>query len=187
FAGSLRTDSFNHALVTFAAERARAAGAEVEVLRLRDLDLPILDEDWERENGLPPGAVELKAKLAAADGILIASPEYNGAPSAALKNAIDWCTRTAEPNETPLVAFRGKVAGIMAASPGGLGGLRGLFHLRTILSGIGVLVVAEQHAVGAAHQTLGPDGRPTDDRNADAVETVVQRVIEVAGALKSES
>jgi hypothetical protein len=69
------------------------------------------------------------------DGFLISSPEYNSSISAVLKNAIDWVSRPV-PGEPPLVAFRGKVARLMSASPGGLGGLRGLVHLRSILGNI---------------------------------------------------
>ena len=183
FAGSLRADSYNHALLTFAVEQARGAGAQVELLRLADLDLPHMDEDLERKAGLPPGAKRLKELLIGAHGMLIASPEYNGAPSGVLKDAIDWCTRTESDDEPPLAAFKGKVAGLMAASPGRLGGLRGLVHLRTILSGIGVHVIPEQHAVAGAHEALGDGGRPKQDFNAQGVAGVARRAVEVARAL----
>ena len=87
-AGSLRKDSFNQKLINEAARFALESGAEVEVIKLSDLDLPLFDEDIEAQ-GTPAGAQLLKDKLRAADGILLASPEYNGSITAPLKNAID--------------------------------------------------------------------------------------------------
>src|SRR5439155_13958578 len=123
--GSIRQDSSNQRLVEIAADGARRAGAEVTVLRLRDFDLPIYDADVEERNGLPPDASRLKAMFVAADGMLVASPEYNGSLSGALKNAIDWVSRP-EGQETvfTLAAFRGKVGGVMSASIGPWGGIR---------------------------------------------------------------
>ena len=93
FSGSLRAGSFNKKLVALAAEAARAAGAEVTVVDLRDLALPLFDEDLEAASGLPDGAKKFKALLRASDGFLIASPEYNSSVTGALKNAIDWASR----------------------------------------------------------------------------------------------
>lgn len=151
FAGSLRTGSYNKMLARVAAEEARKAGAEVTYLDLRDLPLPVFDEDLESKEGLHPNARKLKDLMLAHHGFLISSPEYNSAVSAALKNAIDWASRpTTGPDgkpEPPLACFRGKVAGLLGASPGSLGGLRGLASLRLILGNIGVLVMADQLAL----------------------------------------
>ena len=85
FAGSTRTESFNKQLIHAAADAARAAGAEVTVIDLRDLELPLFDQDDEAAHGLPPGALRLKDLLAANDGLLISSPEYNSSLSASLR------------------------------------------------------------------------------------------------------
>jgi chromate reductase len=183
FSGSLRSESYNRRLLGVAAGEASAAGAHVEVLRLGELELPLFDEDLERERGLPAGAIRLKRLLAEADGMLVASPEYNGFPTAALKNAVDWASRKASPEEPPLEAFRGKVAGIMAASPGALGGIRGLPHLRSLLAGLGVIVLPEQHALGNADRKFTDDGRLIDERDAAAVARSARRTVEVAAAL----
>ncbi|MEC9372853.1 MAG: NAD(P)H-dependent oxidoreductase, partial [Planctomycetota bacterium] len=132
FAGSLRTGSYNKMMVAVAAKAAKAAGADVRTIDLRDLPLPLYDGDIESEKGLPDNAKKLKAMMKESDGFLIASPEYNSGPSAALKNAIDWASRP-EPGEASLAAFTGKAVVLMSASPGGLGGLRGLAHVRSIL------------------------------------------------------
>src|SRR5438105_5025737 len=117
FAGSLRTGSFNKKLLAIAADAARAAGAEVTVVDLRELALPVFDQDLEDASGLPDGARKFKALLRASDGFLIASPEYNSSVTAALKNAIDWASRAETDDEPPLAAFRGKAAALFAASP----------------------------------------------------------------------
>src|ERR1700761_7871691 len=122
FAGSTRTASFNKRLAKLAAEAARGAGAEVTFVDLRDLALPIFDQDLEAAKGLPEGAKKFKTLLRESDGFLIASREYNSTIPAGLKNAIDWASRPESDDEPPLVAYRGKAALLLAASPGALGG-----------------------------------------------------------------
>lgn len=184
FAGSLRRDSYNKKLVRIAAEGAREAGAEVTYLDLRELDLPIYDGDLEQQNGLPPGARKLKDLMIASDGFLIASPEYNSAITAALKNAIDWASRPM-PNEKPLEAFTGKVAGVMAASTGALGGLRGLPILRVILSNIGVLVLPDQIGIIKAAEAFAEDGSLKDEAQQAKVKSIAAKVTETIRKLKS--
>ncbi len=178
FSGSLRAESWNQKLVRVAAEGARAAGAEVTVLDLRELGLPLYDGDLEQKHGLPDSAKKLKALMIDHAGFLIASPENNSSLSSALKNAIDWASRPA-PGETSLACFRGKIAGIMAASPGALGGLRGLVHLRAILESIHTLVVTEQKAVPHADKAFDPGGRLKDPADQKTVEGIGARVATV--------
>src|SRR4051812_26635967 len=116
FAGSLRSGSWNKKLIAFAVDAARQAGADVTLVDLRELALPLFDQDIEDASGLPEGARKLKALLRESDGFLIASPEYNSSITGALKNAIDWASRGETDDEPPLVAFRGKAAALMAAS-----------------------------------------------------------------------
>jgi len=178
-AGSLRKDSFNQKLINEAARFALETGAEVEVIKLADLDLPMFNEDIEAQ-GTPAGAQVLKDKLRAADGILLASPEYNGSITAALKNAIDWASRT-EQGAVP--AFRNKVTALYAASPGGLGGLRGLNHVRDILSGIGSLVLGDQLSVPAVHTLIDGNGRISDPLIAEKVAGLAQQLVSVTSKL----
>lgn len=107
--------------------------------------------------------------MVASDGFLIASPEYNSSISAVLKHAIDWASRPA-PGEPPLVAFRGKVATILAASPGTLGGLRGLVHLRAILGNVGVIVLPDQIAEPHAFEAFDADGLRKDPKQQADIE-----------------
>ena len=182
FAGSLRRDSYNKKMVAVAAHGARAAGAEVTFLDLASIPLPVFDEDLEARDGLPANGRKLKDLMIASHGLLIASPEYNSSMSAALKNAIDWASRPA-PGEAPLAAFAGKVAGLMAASPGALGGLRGLVHLRAVLGNIQSIVVPDQFALTMAHEAFNADGSMKDAKKQQIVEGIGRRVAEVAARL----
>jgi chromate reductase len=184
FAGSLRAGSYNKKLIAHAADAARAAGAEVEVVDFRSLDLPIFDEDLESASGLPAGAKKLKALMRDHDGFLIASPEYNSSITGALKNAIDWASRSETDDEPELVAYRGKAAAIMSASPGGLGGMRGLVHLRSILGNIGVLVLPDQVAISAAHNAFSETGALTDQRKARQVNSLAEALVALVRKLK---
>ena len=188
FSGSTRKASHNRRLVEIAAAGAERAGAQVERISLRDFDLPVYDADHEEDHGMPQSVVALKALCAASDGYLIAAPEYNGSLPAVLKNAIDWISRptpnTAE-TQLSLTAYRGKVAGIMSASPGAWGGIRGLAHVRQILSGLGVLVAAEQLAVPAAGDAFDADGKLKNPAFQTIVETIGARAVQLAHALKT--
>ena len=169
FAGSLRAGSFNKKLLAIAADAARTAGAEVTVVDLRELALPLFDQDLEDASGLPEGAKRFKALLRASDGFLIASPEYNSSITGALKNAIAWASRAESDDEPPLVAHRGKAAALFAASPAALGGLRSLVTLRSILGNIGVLVLPDQVTISKAHEAFDDSGKLKDERKSQQV------------------
>jgi NAD(P)H-dependent FMN reductase len=169
FAGSLRRDSFNKKLVPIAVKGARDAGAEVTHIDLKDFPLPLFDGDLEAEQGMPENGKKLKQLFIDHDGLLLACPEYNSSITAVLKNAIDWVSRPA-PGEPSLVAFRGKAATLMSASPGALGGLRGLVTVRSILGNIGVIVLPEQIAVVRANEAFNPDGSLKDPKQHAGIE-----------------
>jgi chromate reductase len=122
FAGSLRKGSYNKALLRAAAELL-PADTQLEIFDLEGI--PPFNQDLESN---PPAKVrEFKAKIKAADAILMAAPEYNYSVSGVLKNAIDWASRPYGDN-----AFDGKPVAVMSASIGMLGGARGQYHLRQI-------------------------------------------------------
>lgn len=111
--GSLRKDSFNTALIH------SAVSMFPENISAGSIDgIPLYNQDIEAESGIPPAVEELKNKIAAADGLLIATPEYNNAMPGVLKNAVDWLSRP--PSDIPRV-FHGKPVAITGASPGGFG------------------------------------------------------------------
>ena len=168
FAGCTRRESFKK-LVSIAAKGARDAGAEVTLIDLEDFPLPLFDQDLEAGQGMPDNGKKLKQLFIDHDGLLIASPEYNSSITAVLKNAIDSVSRPA-PGEPSLVAFRGKGATLMSASPGALGGLRGLVHVRSILGNIGVIVLPDQIAVARAHEAFNANGSLKDPKQQAGIE-----------------
>lgn len=184
FAGSTRQASYNKLLVKIAAEGARGAGAEVTYLDLRDLPMPLYDGDLEEKEGMPANARKFKELMLAHQGLIIASPEYNSSITAVLKNAIDWASRP-DPGEGMLAAFNGKVAAIMSASPGGMGGMRGLVHLRSILGNINVLVIPEQKAISKAFEAFDTDGNLKDAKDREAVENLGAKVATVLAKLSA--
>ncbi len=160
-AGSLRAGSYNRRVLAVAADGARAAGADVTRIDLRDFPLPVYDADLESASGLPPAALALKDRFRAAEGLLVASPEYNSAISGTLKNTFDWVSRPA-PGEKPLECFKGKVAALCAASTGALGGIRGLASVRLILGNLGVVLLPDQVALPKAAEAFDDDGNVVD-------------------------
>ncbi|MGI0017401.1 MAG: NADPH-dependent FMN reductase [Nitrosotalea sp.] len=171
FAGSTRIDSFNKKLVKIAATGATENNVDVTVIDLRDFAMPLYDGDLEQKDGLPSNTRKLKDLMLSHHGFLISSPEYNSSISGVLKNVIDWTSRSSE-GEEPLACFKGKVAGIMSASPGGLGGLRGLVHVRAILENISVLVIPDQIAVAKAHEVFNADGTLKDKKQEESVKRI---------------
>lgn len=182
FSGSARRDSFNQRVVQIAADGAKAVGAEVTVLNFRDLPLPLYDQDLEAEQGMPPNVLKLKEIMRAHHGLLIASPEYNSSVTPLLKNAIDWASRPVG-GEPTLACFDGRVAAIMSASPGGLGGLRGLVHLRSILGNIRVIVLPDQVAVTHANEAFNPNGTLKEAKVQRSVEQLGEKVATILARL----
>ncbi|MAT15075.1 MAG: FMN reductase [Planctomyces sp.] len=181
FAGSARRDSFNKKLVSAAAEMARELGAEVTVVDLADYPMPIYDGDEESENGHPEASNKLYQLMKEHDGFLVACPEYNSSITPLLKNTIDWVSRTRDA-EPPLVAFTGKVVALLSASPGALGGMRGLVHVRSIFGNIGAFVIPRQATIPNASKTLSDEGI-SDDNLKGRVKDVVAQLVETASAL----
>ncbi len=177
FAGSARRDSFNKKLVQVAAQGARDAGAEVTVVDLKDFPMPLFDQDLEAANGMPDTAVQLRKLCIEHQGLLISAPEYNSSITPLLKNTLDWISRGSA--TTPaLAAYTGKFASLVSASPGALGGLRGLVHLRAILGNIGVTVLPMQIAVSKAHEAFDADGALKDAAQQASVKEVGKRLAE---------
>jgi NAD(P)H-dependent FMN reductase len=181
-AGSTRKGSFNRNLLREAARGAVDGGAEVVEADLREFAMPLFDQDDEREHGMPEAAVRLKRLFLDCDGLLLASPEYNGSITGVLKNAIDWVSRR-QGDEAPLAAFRGKAAALLAASPGALGGLRGLVHVRAILSNLGMLVLPGQLAVPKAGDVFADSGEMVDEAMAARARDVGRDLAQTLGRL----
>ncbi|HOP27231.1 MAG TPA: NAD(P)H-dependent oxidoreductase [Candidatus Sabulitectum sp.] len=169
FAGSSRRGSFNRKLVRIAAEGASSAGAQVEILELSEYPMPLMNEDLEAEKGMPEAAGRFKRKLLEADGFIISAPEYNSSMTPLLKNSLDWASRSETPDEKPLSAYRGKTAVLMSASPGSLGGMRGLVPLRLMLMELGVTVLPVYRCISSANEAFEEDGSLKNGRDMKAV------------------
>jgi len=184
FSGSARKESWNKRLLGPLVAGARAAGAEVTQVDLRDWPMPLYDGDLEAASGLPESVQGFKALMLEHHGLLLACPEYNSSITPLLKNTIDWCSRAA-PGEAPLACYKGKVAGLVSASPGALGGLRGLVTVRMILGNLQMHMLPQQVAVGGAAQAFGEDGKLLDPKRQAAVEALGAATADLAARLAS--
>lgn len=153
FAGSLRKGSFNKAILQ-AAGGMVPQGMEIEIFDLEGI--PPFNQDMEKE--LPIKIKEFKTKIRAADGILIATPEYNYSIPGVLKNAIDWASRPYGDN-----AFQDKPVGVMGASVGMLGTARAQYHLRQSFVFLNMIPMNQPEVMVAfAEEKVDSNGRLTD-------------------------
>jgi chromate reductase len=183
FSGSGRKNSVNKKVVAIAAKGAQEAGAEVTIINLEDFDMPIFNEDLEAEQGMPANAQAFKELMISHDGFLISSPEYNSSYSSLFKNAIDWASRKTG-DEAPMAAYRGKVAAIMAASPGSLGGMRVLVVLRMLMENLGTMVLPNQKALGGAFKLFDEQGDITDEKTEKALKKLGAELVDTLKKLK---
>ncbi|WP_343630352.1 NAD(P)H-dependent oxidoreductase [Roseateles sp.] len=180
FSGSSRRGSLNQQLLAIAAAGADAAGADVTMLRLADLNLPLYDGDLEAAAGLPAGALDFKRLLASHDALLIATPEHNGAVTALLKNALDWASRPAPQERPGTSSFSHLCAAMVSASPGLLAGIRSQVSLQIVLNKLGVAIVPASFALPAAHQAFDERGALKDAGADKAVRAVGSALVRAA-------
>ena len=177
FAGSAREGSLNKKLARLAAKAVNENGGEATLIDLGDYPLPIYDGDLEEKEGMPPAAKRLRGLFVSHPAFLIVSPENNGSMSSLLKNTIDWLSRDTE-GRSGLEPYQGKVAALMAASPGAFGGVIGLTHLRMSLSRLLVHVIPDQFPLPKADQAFAEDGSLTQAWAQKSVQTVAKKLIE---------
>ncbi len=182
FAGSTRKESFNKRLAKIALLAADSAGADTTFIDLRDYNMPLYCDDLLHEHGMPDGVIAFKEMLKSHNGFIIASPEYNGSLTGTLKNAIDWATIKAD-GEERMACWNGKIAGLISASPGGLGGIRGLANLRTILAGIGTFVLPSHLAVGNSTENLQSDKQITNENLQKQLQALSNEMVRVIRGL----
>lgn len=186
FSGSTRAGSVNTKLAGTVCRELALIDCEVTRISLADYALPLYDGDLEARDGIPENALKLAQLLHVHDGYFIASPEYNGSLSPLLKNTIDWISRVSAVNGEAVSPFRGKVAAIGAASPGGMGGISMLYHLREILVRLGTLVVSDQVAVGNAGKAFDDNDAITDERTAGFLANCCKSLAFTASQMRSE-
>ncbi len=182
FAGSTRQGSINRISLGFAIEGARDAGIEVELIDLKDYPMPLYDADWHQTNGVPETTARLREKMISAQGLLIASPEYNSSITPLLKNTIDWLSQSVSDGVGKgggRLPFEGKITGMMSASAGGFGGVRALPHVAAIFSNLGAIVLPIV-AVPAGDKVVNADGGITNERAVQMLRQLGARVAKLA-------
>ena len=177
--GSSRSGSWNAKLAGTIDQALAVAGAETTRISLADYDMPIYNGDLEQNRGVPADAKKLGHLIAQHHGVVLVCPEYNGSITPLLKNTIDWLSRDlgeAKP-------FADRVFALTACSPGALGGLRGLAHMRDVLVALGADMVTPQLAVGSANSAFNEDETLANDRHQGMLDKVVDAMIERASFL----
>jgi NAD(P)H-dependent FMN reductase len=184
FAGSARAGSHNKKLARLGAMIAEANGIPATFADLDDYPMPIYHGDLEAAEGQPENAKKLKAVMEAHSGVFIACPEYNASITPLLKNTLDWVSHVRPEGEAPLQVFRTRVFALGSASPGGMGGLRSLITVRTVLElGLGALVLPEQFAVPRAHEGFGEDGHLQNKDAQENFKALIQKLARAAHVL----
>lgn len=175
--GSLRTASYNRKALQIAQKIAVDLGAEVQEIDLRELALPLYDQDIQ-DKGMPESVINFKSACAAADALIIASPEYNYSISSALKNALDWASRDGN-------SLSGKVAAIFGASNGRMGTARGQVHLRQVLMSLNVIATPQpQVYISFAEEAFNPDGSFKDPKTHEQLQKLIANTLSLAQKLK---
>jgi chromate reductase len=177
FAGSLRKDSYNKALLRAAAELVPES-ARLEVFDLEGI--PPFNQDL--ENNMPENVRGFKAKIRAADALLIVTPEHNYSVPGVLKNAIDWASRPYDDN-----SFEGKPVAIMSASPGMLGGVRAQHHLRQVLVSLNMHAINRPEVIVASvDEKIDEKGNLTDEKTRKKIRQLLQKLVDWTNQLKKQ-
>ena len=185
FAGSTRQLSFNRRLARATADLARQAGAEVSHIELADFDIPMYNADLEAR-GTPPDVLRLKALMADHPAWIICTPEYNASYPALVKNTLDWVSSPVKGDPVwsdGMRSSRGKVVGVLSASPGALGGLRSQSHLAPLLINLQCWLAPRNFALGHAGDAFAEDGSLVAEAARKNVQAVIEQVLWAAARL----
>lgn len=180
--GSQRRGSLNLRLAAAAATQAASTGFSVQTIDLRALQLPVYDGDLEADQGVPTSTQTLHDAIAQSDALLFVTPEYNGFPTPLVINAMDWLSRL--PDGMKVTQHR--PLGLLSASPGAMGGLLSMNHLRTYLqTRFGMIPVPEQFALGKADQAFDAEGQLVEERARKQLQAVLGALYGLALALRA--
>jgi chromate reductase len=186
FAGSTRIASFNRKLAREVAAMAGERGAEVTHLELGDYDVPMYNADLEAQ-GTPPDVMRLKQLFWEHPAWLVCTPEYNASYPALMKNTLDWLSSPVKGHAVWHDDFRfsrGKVVGVLSASPGALGGLRSQSHLIPLLLNLHCWVAPQTYALGRAGGAFDDAGHLVDAAARTRVQSVIDQVLWAADRLQ---
>ena len=187
FAGSTRQLSYNRRLAKVVAGMARAAGADVTHLELGDYDVPMYNADLEAR-GTPADVMKLKQTFYDHPAWIICTPEYNASYPALVKNTLDWLSSPVKSDPVWNDDFRfsrGKVVGVLSASPGALGGLRSQSHLVPLLLNLKCWVAPQNFALSRAGTAFNDQGELVDDASKGKVKAVIDQVLWAAERLQT--
>lgn len=179
FSASLRQKSLNTQLIHLAAQLLEKHGAKVDMAHMNEFDCPSLNEDLEKDDFHPDGAVEFRKRLLKCDAFIISSPEYNGSMPGLLKNTIDWVSRF---RPQP---FNGHNAMLMSASPSMAGGNQGLWSLRMPLEKLGTNVHSSMFSLATAHKAFTAEGTIADATLATRFEENLKAFLNVVESAKN--
>lgn len=180
FAGSVRAGAYSGKTADAAQKALALEGAHVTRISLLDYPLPIYDQDLEKEDGIPENAMKLARLVNAHDGVLIATPEYNGSLPPLLKNTIDWLSRVRRDGNAPLKPLTGKLAALCSSSEGQFAGIRAFTHLRATLLRCQMEVVTPECSVPRGGEAFDDNGDFRDQR-------LQQTMARVAAALVAQA
>jgi NAD(P)H-dependent FMN reductase len=178
FAGSTKATSVNARLADAAQLTLAHLGADVTRISLLDYPLPLVNEDLKSRDGVPENAMKLGRIIAANDGVFIASPEYNASIPPLLKNTIDWVSLISTDGEALLKPWRDRYVTLGGASPGRLGGIRSLQHLRAVMVDVGAQVTSQQVSVSGASSAFDDDGSLVEERSAVMLEGACKTLVD---------
>jgi chromate reductase, NAD(P)H dehydrogenase (quinone) len=186
FAGSTRIASYNRKLASEVAAMAAGMGAEVTHLELGDYDIPMYNADLEAK-GTPADVMKLKQLFYEHPAWIICTPEYNASYPALVKNTLDWLSSPVKGDPVWSDDFRfsrGKVVGVLSASPGALGGLRSQSHLVPLLLNLHCWVAPQTYALGRAGSAFDDQGHLIEEAAKKRAASVVEQVLWAAGRLQ---
>ena len=187
FAGSTRQNSYNRKLAAVVAGMARASGAQVSHIELGDFDVPMYNADLEAR-GTPADVMKLKQLTYEHPAWIICTPEYNASYPALLKNTLDWISSPVKADplwNDDFRSTRGKVVGMLSASPGALGGLRSQSHLAPLLLNLQCWLAPKNFALGRAGDAFDAQGQLVNEAARKNVQAVIDQVLWAAGRLST--
>ncbi len=176
--GSTREDSVNAKLGEAIRLKLIELGAEADLISLANYPMSIFNQDDEAENGVLESAKELASHITDYQGVVLINPEYNGSLTPLLKNTLDWLSR-----DVGEKVYQNRIFALAACSPGALGGIRGLSHLRDILVSVVADTITPQLAVGGAGDAFADDGTLTNERAQGMLKTMCETLIKRASLL----
>jgi chromate reductase, NAD(P)H dehydrogenase (quinone) len=186
FAGSTRQNSYNRRLAKVVAQMARDSGAKVTHIELGDFDVPMYNADLEAR-GTPADVIKLKQITYEHPAWIICTPEYNASYPALVKNTLDWISSPVKSDPAWNDGFRstrGKVVGVLSASPGALGGLRSQSHLAPLLINLQCWLAPKNFALGRAGDAFDEQGGLIQEAARKSVQAVIDQVLWAAARLE---